>query len=285
MFGYSIALAGLIYYKIGAEQARAAYLKLTGDDNSIFNRFRRSLWAKVGTGVLVIFVILAMAHGFSRRDMIDTARTHTGLTGAPDPEMADAHHTESGGSHEGIHSPGKWDDEDDAPSTHYMHDVIDDTTTRSLDVVIYISPHAENNTITFFKDTLSLSAVATLDPRVLAYGSPNHAFPVRKQSQSISSAPAAYLDFISTHYDTLAQHTLFLNTDVDVMHIPSSVFSRFSPRTGVAGLTSNGYAVCTCLDCLDTARTPLTKTDELFALTNQNICSSSDRLLVFSTRS
>ena len=48
----------------GPEQAHAAYLKLAGDENSTFNRFRRSLWAKVGGGVLIIFVVLAMAHGF-----------------------------------------------------------------------------------------------------------------------------------------------------------------------------------------------------------------------------
>lgn len=284
MFGYSIALSGLIYYKMGSEQAHAAYLKLAGDENSTFNRFRRSLWAKVGGGVLIIFVVLAMAHGFSNRDMIDTQRTHSGLTGAPDPVMGDPYYPETGVPYSGIHRPVNSDDKDDVPSTH-MHDSVDDVPViHSLDVVVYISPRADNSTITFFKDTLSIPSISAFSPRIFAYGSSTPDFPVRQHAQTISSAPSAYLDYITTHYSALAQHTVFLNSDVEVMHIPSSVLSRFNPRTGVAGLTSNGYAACTCLDCLDTSRTPVTKADELYALTNQDICSSTERLLVFSTR-
>jgi hypothetical protein len=280
MFGYSIALAGLIYYKVGAEQAHAAYLKLTADENSTFNRFRRSLWAKIGAGVLIIFVLLAMAHGFSRRNMLDTARVHTGLTGAPDPEMADSRYPETGTSHNEMYNPGKWDDEIDAPSTHYMPDVDETPTIHSLDVVIYISPQAESSTIKFFQDTLSLPAISALMPHVFAYGSENPTFPVQRQHQAISSSSVAYLEYISTHYDTLPQHTIFLHTDMIDSHNLSFVTSRFSSRTGVAELTLNGYAECTCMDCLDTEHTPLTRTDELYALTNRNICSPSEKLLV-----
>jgi len=95
MFGYSIALGGLIYYKIGGQQAQAAYMKLTGDENSVFNRFRRSLWAKIGAGVLGIFIVFAIAHGFSRGIGVDISSMHTGLTGAPDPEMVDCKYNEN----------------------------------------------------------------------------------------------------------------------------------------------------------------------------------------------
>lgn len=63
VFGYAIALGGLIYYKIGHEQATTACMKLIGHENFIFSRFRRSLLGKIGTTVLVIFIV-AMTHGF-----------------------------------------------------------------------------------------------------------------------------------------------------------------------------------------------------------------------------
>jgi len=85
MIGYSIALGGLIWYKIGGDQAYAAYTKLAGDENSTFNRFRRSLWAKVGAGVLILFVVFALFHGLTRGQGYDSAAVDTSLTGTPQP--------------------------------------------------------------------------------------------------------------------------------------------------------------------------------------------------------
>jgi hypothetical protein len=275
MFGYAIALGGLIWYKIGGEQAQAAYMKLTGDENSTFNRFRRSLWAKIGAGLLVIFVFLAVVHGFSRGRGIDTASTKTGLTGVPDPEMVDAYHGD-------VSTEGQsWDDT--LPTTHYTTEV---TPSHALDIVIYSPPSSSsNNSLGAFSDIFAAQSIATLNPHVIAYAEEQIDVAVTQWMplSKITSASAAYLHYLSNHYDSLAAHTIFLHTDVDTQQIHSLISSRFLSRTGVAELSQNGYSTCTCLDCTDLSdptHPHLSKTDELYALTNQNICSASQRLLV-----
>jgi Protein of unknown function (DUF3431) len=306
MFGYAIALAGLIYYKIGGEQAHAAYKKLTGDDDSTFNRFRRSLWAKIGTGVLVTFIVLALMHGLSRGRGIDTASTQTGLTGNPEPEMVDAYNppidsemgydeahdlsnfdpSGSSGSHyetgvvgDVTHHTGT----EDQPSPHYTTGVVHDVSyrpTHPLDVVLYIAAGTSNATIATFEEILTHPSIST--PRVIAYGHETPSFGVDRfvQLNSIISPSLAYLDYITTHYDELPQHTIFLHTDVDARHLPSTILTRYRAQTGVAELSAGGYAICNCLDCLDSLQSNLPKASELYSLTNQNICSANERLLV-----
>lgn len=292
MFGYSIALGGLIYYKIGGDKAQAAYSKLTGDENSTFNRFRRSLWAKVGAGVLVIFVVLAMAHGLSRGKGIDIASTHTGLSGVPDPEMVDAYNpeTEVPGDTHGLES---WNGVDTHP-THYSTDVMDNPThyaadvmdnlppTHPLDIVIYISPSSDSGTLTIFEEILLQPTMSALTPRIIAYGEAHPYLQVTQQIQlnGIASPSVAYMDYISNHYDSLAEHTIFLHTDVDARHLPTTIASRYTSRTGVAELSQGEYSVCGCTECIDSTHGHLTKTDELYALTNQDVCSSTQQLLV-----
>ena len=272
MFGYAIALSGLIWYKIGAEQAQAAYMKLTSDENSAFNRFRRSLWAKIGAGLLGVFIFLAIVHGFVPRGQgVDTSATKTGLTGAPDPEMVDAY---NGAVHEPSHAY-----ESSGSSSGVL--------TRALDIVIYHPSSADKNALALsqYKQILSLEGIAKLSPNVIGYSYETFpGFPITKTVAmgSIKSASAAYLHYLSNHYDSLAEHTLFLHTDVDATHISSIIANRFQPRTGIVGLSPTGYGVCNCLDCVSpfTSATLLAKTDQLHALTNPQICSSADKLLV-----
>lgn len=62
IYGYSIALGGLIYYKIGDEQAKAIYAKVAWDENSFISRAKRSPLVRfVGVGVLVV-ALLAWVH-------------------------------------------------------------------------------------------------------------------------------------------------------------------------------------------------------------------------------
>ena len=315
LFGYAIALGGLIWYKLGGEQAQAAYMKLAGDENSTFNRFRRSLWAKVGAGLLVIFVVVAFAHGFARGKGIDTASTDIGLTGTPEPDMVEAYnhethdpeaynpeaynhetynpeaynpeayHPESytpegwqGDSHE---FASAWDEID--PSAHYTADVVNEASAYSLDVVIYISPANSNNiTLRAFEQLLALPGISSMNPRTTSYSASAPGIQITQQLElgRINSASAAFLDYISNHFESLAQHTIFLHTDVDAQHIASIIASRFQPRTGVAELSVGGYSQCPCLQCADSTHTHLTQTDELYALTSQDICTPQTRLLV-----
>ena len=278
MFGYAIALGGLIWYKLGGEQAQAAYLKLAGDENSTFNRFRRSLWARIGAGLLGVFVFLAVVHGFVPRGQgLNTASTKTGLTGAPEPEMVDAYNVAS-------HAFESWDSEESS-STHYSGNV----PTRALDIIIYHPSPAGKNTLALseFKLVFRSESVAGLSPHIISYS--DDQFLDIEVSQSVTvgtikSASAAYLHYISNQYDSLPEHTVFLHTNIDdASHISSVMANRFQSRTGVVELSPIGYGVCNCIDCISpfNSATPLAKTDQLYALTNTQICSASDKLLVF----
>lgn len=281
LFGYTIALAGLIYYKTRGEQAQPAYTKVTGDDNSLFNRFRRSLWARVGAGVLVIFVVLAVANGFSSSGRIDTSAAKTWLTGVPDHEMADGYHPAIEDVHYEHDFGGAWDKASNHP-THYTDDVVDPSpSTHPLDIVLFVSP-STNGTLELFEQVLIQPRVSTMNPRVTTYGEFHSSFPVTQHIQlpKISSPSIAYMDYISKHYDALAEHTIFLHSDVDAYHLPSTISSRFTAHTGVAELSEGGYSVCGCLKCVDSSNTTLVKTDELYALTNLDTCSESQKLLV-----
>src|SRR5579859_4586467 len=219
MFGYAIALGGLIWYKIGADQAHAAYQKLTADENSPLNRFKRSLWAKIGAGVLFLFVLSAMAHGFSRGRGIDTSSSHTGLTGAPDPEMVDAYYPVE--SPETWGQPSPWDD-----TTHPTH-YTNEGSAHLLDIVIYVpSASLENSTMEMVSEVLQVPLVQRSSPHIIAYSvAPLADDIIVTQSvslASLNSASAAYLHYMSSHYENLADHTMFIHTDIEAGHIAST---------------------------------------------------------------
>jgi hypothetical protein len=314
MFGYTIALSGLIWYKIGGDQAQAMYLKLTGDDDTLINRFRRSLWAKIGAGALILFVFLAMTHGLSRGGGINTASTHTGLTGVPEPEMAynpgeytTGHHHEVVEPLDGLLTdPTHYADDHPSPppSEHISHGPVGQTVGHqpigqpghlppappvsqdTLDIVIYISPSSINENLTTFSAVTSLPEISAMSPNIISYAAANHVDLLSTQAVivgSINSASAAFLHYISTHYDNLPRHTMFLHTGADALHVSNVISTRFTPQSGVVELSRGGYGDCLCTDCVDSFNTTarsLPKASELYSLTNQNICSPNDRLLV-----
>ena len=174
LFGYTIALGGLIYYKLGREQFQAAYMKLASEENSMFNRFRRSLLAKVGAGVLVI-VVLAMVNGFLSDGGIDPTALKTGLSGVREPEMVDTYHPRLGCSY--AHDfGGTWDNH----PTHNTGDVDVVLSTHPLDIVLFISPSSADSTLEFFEEIRTQSSVSTLNPRITVYGEFHSSFPVTK---------------------------------------------------------------------------------------------------------
>ena len=120
--------------------------------------------------------------------------------------MGDPYYPETGVPYSGIHRPVNSDDKDDVPSTH-MHDSVDDVPViHSLDVVV-LSLRGRIIVRLHFSRTLFHSIDLCVSPRIFAYGSSTPDFPVRQHAQTISSAPSAYLDYITTHYSALAQHT------------------------------------------------------------------------------
>lgn len=279
MFGYTIALGGLIYYKIGGEQVRVAYMKFTGDESPI-KRLRRSLWAKLVAGVLVLFVVLSMANALPSSGGIDTSSRKTKFTGFPGPQMVDAYRPATEGDVHGFEDA--WEKMNDHPmlNTEIVFDPI--PSTHPLDIVLFVSRKPDIETLKIFGEIFLQPTVSNLNPRLTVYGDVDSSFPVTKHVAlaKINSASAAYIDFIANHYDVLAEHTIFLDAEMDARYLPPTISVRFSKRTGVAELTRGGYWECECLECLDSSRILLDRVSEIYALTHQDTCSTSQKLLV-----
>ena len=279
LFGYTIALGGLIYYKIGGEQVRVAYMKFAGDENSI-NRLRRSLWAKLVAGALVLFVVLSMANALSSGGEIHTSSRRTKFGGFPGPQVVDAYRPATEGDAHGFEDA--WDEMNNHPmlNTDIVVDPI--PSTHPLDIVLFASRNSDNETLKIFKEIFLQPTVSNLNPRLTVYGEVDSSFPVTKHVPlaRIPTASAAYIDFISDHYNVLAEHTIFLDADMDARYLPPTISVRLAKRTGVAELTRGGYWACECLECVDSSRILLARVSELYALTHQDTCSTSQKLLV-----
>jgi hypothetical protein len=222
----------------------------------------------------MVFVLFAMIHGFDSGHGVAIIPTaDAGLSGVPGPEVLDTYR----GSED---SPVPEERPNHFSSGgHFETEIV----SNRLDIVLFISPSTQSASLVAFEDLFSQPILSSLSPRIVTYG---HGEPVIMSAQHIqmeiiTSASAAYMHHITTHYNTLAEHTLFLHTDVNPSGLSSTISERFIPRTGVTEITSGGYGTCNCLDCIDSYNMQLSKTDELYALTNQNICSTDDRLLVY----
>src|SRR5438270_805046 len=159
----------------------------------------------------------------------------------------------------------------------------------ALDIIIYHPSPAGKNALALsvFKLVLTSESIAALSPNIISY-SDDQSLGIEVSRSvtvgTIKSASAAYLHYISNHYDSLPEHTVFLHTNIDdASHISSVIANRFQSRSGVVELSPTGYGVCNCMDCKSpfNSATSLAKTDQLHALTNTQICSASDKLLVF----
>src|SRR5437588_9074505 len=67
----------------------------------------------------------------------------------------------------------------------------------------------------------------------------------------IGRGASAYLLHILKHWDNLADHTLFLHSEIkDFDHVKARIEDFFLPSTGMLSL-GVGYGECSCNECRD----------------------------------
>lgn len=266
MFGYSIALGGLVYYKLGADKLRESYTKLRTDGTIAWQRFGNTYPAlrKVTViGAAILFILLSLGTLYGGKD------TSTGYSGT--------RLTDSSAMLPGIFP-------DSTPDMNYKPP-------RKLDIVISMDTEIPSKVGFGVKQIKELSAFAGLEPSVWIYFKDPKSNELNIQQQTGATIvkktgiaggdDETYLSHIVDKWDDLAEHTVFLNAGFkDIATVEGRIEDYFKPNTGVLSLSS-GYRTCVCGSCKDPwgGKENLGRIPEIFAAVYSEICPSSNVLL------
>lgn len=266
MFGYSIALGGLVYYKLGADKLREGYTKLRKDGSMAWQNFGNSYPALrkatlIGAGILVVLLGLGTFYGKS-----SSTAEYTGVR-LPD----------SSAILPGI-IPASTPDQSYKP-------------TRKLDIIISMNSEIPSKVGFGLKQIKAITAFTGLDPHVVVYFKDPKLDQVYIQSQTGAAAvrkvgttggdDSTYLTHIVEQWDDLAEHTLFLNADFkDIAKVSGRIEDFYKPNTGVLSLGAR-YGSCHCESCKDPwgSKENLSRVPEIFSTVYSELCPPSSVLL------
>lgn len=269
MFGYSIALGGLVYYKLGADKLKESYARIRNDGTMAWQRFGSTypaLRKATVIGATVIFLLLGLGTLYGGNN---SAGSNTGYTGSRVPDSSAI-------------LPGIFPVS--TPDTNYK-------SPRKLDIVISMKTEIPSKVGFGLKQIKGFGAFAGLDPRVVVYFRDPKSDQTNIQQQTdaamvkmLGSAGGdddTYLAHIVDQWDDLAEHTVFLNGGFkDIAAVEGRIEEYFKPRTGVLSLSS-GYGTCACGSCKDpwSGKDNLSRVPEIFAAVYSEICPASNVLL------
>lgn len=264
MFGYSIALGGLIYYKLGADMLGDRYNRLRAEGSLAWQKFGNNypvLRKATIISATVFLVFLAFRTLYGQDD------SNAGYTDARYPNLI---------------LPGAIPVS--TPDLSY-------TPTRKLDIVITMDTEIPSKVGFGLKQIKGITAFAGLDPHVVIYfrDPKSDMLYIRQQTGAAAVkklGPAGgdddtYLSHIVEQWDDLAEHTLFLNGGFkDLPKVEGRIEDYFKSSTGVLSLGS-GYRSCPCGLCEDPwgGRGGLSRIPEIFAAVYSEICPTSHVLL------
>lgn len=266
MLGYSIALGGLVYYKLGVDMLKDHYTKLRTDGPLAWQKFGNNCPAlrkatAIGATVLLVFFGLGGLYGGGGSD--------AGYTGVRFPDSS-------------IVLPGVVPDS--TPD-------LDFKPIRKLDIVITMNTEIPSKVGFGLKQIKGINAFAGLNPHVVIYFKNPKLDMLYIQQQTNAAAVKklgptggdddTYLSHIVEQWDDLAEHTLFLNGGFkDLVKIEGRIEDYFKPSTGVLSLGS-GYGSCLCGSCEDPwgSKGDLSRIPQIFAAVYSEICPASNVLL------
>ncbi|KAI5797710.1 triose-phosphate transporter family-domain-containing protein [Geopyxis carbonaria] len=231
LLGYSIALGGLTYYKLGAETLQATLKHATHRTKLAWSTFteRRPVLRKAVPWTAAFLLLLFLLH--------------TLLAPSP-PSLAPPHLRPAGRT-----PPTPTLD------TAYMP-------RRRLDIVVAMYRESPSTVGAQLRTLTSLPALAALNPHIIIYAKDAaqsaDAIKHHTGAAAVHFLPnrgregATYLHHINTHWNDLAAHTLFVQAE---LHSAAAVAARiddyFDPaRTGMLAL-GFAHGVCECRHCQD----------------------------------
>ncbi|PWW73073.1 TPT-domain-containing protein [Tuber magnatum] len=259
-FGYSIAISGLLYYKMGAEKIGEQYAHPRGLGLGFYTRSLTNRRLGIGTASLFAVMVLgAMYHGqYATRD--------TASVGA-----------------QTSYSPSRF--------------IPDNRVSRSrLDIVICMFQENTQTIHDQVEEVLGLPQLSNLETKVVVYSMDKTADLVSLTEETgadaaenipnIGRETGAYLRHILEHWDNLADHTLFLRPETEGFdRVKARIEDFFLPSTGMLSL-GVGHAECSCNECRDPwapAHT-WTRVPQIFSAVYGEVCPSTNILLSYGSR-
>lgn len=254
IFGYSLALSGLLYYKLGADKIRE-HMRWQGS-------FGRSLGGRrTGIGALLIFATVGLGAAY-----------HDYLIGGPISSVHDSPR---------LYNPNRF-----APNGRVSK--------RSLDIVLSMhqgDAGAIRNQIT---EILSLPQLTGLNSRIVLYttdpeadarslSKETGAIDIVKVPFNKGRESTIYLNHILKEWDKLADHTIFFHGEVrELARAKARIEDFFTPSTGVLSLGS-GHASCACEECRapGLSENTWTRVPEVFSVVYGELCLGAKILLSY----
>lgn len=221
LVGYSIALVGLLYYKLGADRLREAYIQTHGSS------LRSPMLRKMATGAGFLFVLLALGGIYGSYRSADTSKTVYGSMS--------------------IHS---------AQNSRLIYQG-----TNKFDIVVSMYQEDQTKIAEELREIKKLSPFQGLEFKIIVYVKDQEADVVALKeavgADVVKIIPnrgregGTYLVHILDEWDNLASHTLFLQGDIHKFsELKARITDYFVPRTGVLSL-GFGYSSCACDNCKD----------------------------------
>jgi hypothetical protein len=229
LFGYSIALSGLVYFKLGGEKIREHFAQLRGMSS------RSSASRKTFAGVGVAFVLLMVG------------RLYSGASGSTsEVDIIGADKTVHGSMPAYTNNKGS--------STM-------PTPKNKFDIVISMYKEDQIKMAEQLRELKGLTSLKGLEPKVIIYVKDQEA-----DAESIKKTVGAdvvkiipnrgreggtYLHHIVNEWDNFAAHTMFLQGDMHKFQkFTDRISDYFVPKTGVLSL-GFGQSTCECNNCKD----------------------------------
>lgn len=229
LVGYSIALSGLVYFKLGGEKIREQFAQLRGMSS------RSSTSRKIFAGVGIAFVLLMVG------------RLYSGASGSTsEVDMIGADKTVHGSM------PAYTDNKGSSTAP---------TPKNKFDIVISMYKEDQTKMAEQLRELKGLTSLKGLDPKVIIY--------VKDQGADVESIKrtvgadvvkiipnrgregGTYLHHIVNEWDNFAAHTMFLQGDMHKFQkLKDRISDYFVPKTGVLSL-GFGQSTCECNNCKD----------------------------------
>lgn len=277
LVGYSLALGGLVLYRLGADKIREQYQRIRNDGSSAWEEFgsKHPARRKVSIGGSAA-LILIMSLGV----MFGTGKTE--IQSVP---------LEGGESSEVVYVPQNPDTVEQSGPFPVARLDMKYQPPRRFDIVVSMykeHPTAVGQALETIK---RLPGFGELNPNTIVYfRNPNadqryvhdetKANAVRKLGTRGGSS-AAWLTHIIDMWDELAEHTMFLDGSFQNLEkMASRIYDYYGPETGMLSL-SPSLSRCACHQCKDPfgAEESWYRVPEIFASFNGDFCPAGDVLL------
>lgn len=247
LVGYSIALIGLLYYKLGVDRPKE-------DSTQVYGSSLRSLTPrKMAAGAGLLFVLLALGGAYGSYQPADTSKSSI-------PSPQGGHLAFQGTKFDIVVSMYQ---ENSAKLARELREIKQLPSLQGLEFNIIIYVKDQQADIVALKEAVGADVVKIIPNKGREGGT--------------------YLLHILDEWDNLASHTLFLQADIHKFSgFKARITDYFVPSTGVLSL-GFGYSACACDHCQDEwgGKNVWYRVPEVYSAVTGELCPTSKILMSY----